>query len=94
MWFELREWRCVMSEMLTLLMAICFLVTGWHFVKRPEVIQQWVLQLHQKNHLVAEMNPLRNWVDKKSFVIAVRVLGVLCCLNFLVLFMALLSLSE
>ena len=84
----------MMNELLTLFMAICFLVTGWHFVKRPEVVQEWVLQLHQKNHLVAEMNPLRNWVDKKSFVIAVRVLGVLCCLNFLMLFIALFSVGE
>ena len=83
-----------MNELLTLLMAICFLVTGWHFVRRPELIQQWVLQLHQKNHLVAEMNPLRNWVDKKSFVSAIRVLGVLCCLNFIMLFLALFSAGE
>ncbi len=79
-----------MNELLTLLMAGSFLVVGWHFVKRPEVIQQWVLQLHQKNHLVAEMNPLRNWIDKKSFVIAVRVLGILSLFNFFMLLMVLL----
>ncbi|VAW86089.1 hypothetical protein MNBD_GAMMA17-498 [hydrothermal vent metagenome] len=83
-----------MNELLTLLMAVCFLVTGWHFVKRPEAIQQWVLQLHQKNHLVAEMNPLRNWIDKKSFVIALRVPGVLSLFNFFMLMMAFFSLQE
>jgi len=81
-----------MNEMLTLLMALCFLLVGWHFVKRPEAIQQWVLQLHQKNHLVAEMNPLRNWIDKKSFAITVRVLGILSLFNFFMLLVPLYSL--
>jgi len=82
-----------MNELLTLFMAICFLMSGWHFVKRPEAIQQWVLLMQQKNHLVAEMNPLRNWIGKKSFVIAVRILGVLCLFNFFMLFMLLFSLQ-
>ena len=82
-----------MSELLTLFMAICFLITGWNFFKRPDVIQQWVLQLQQKNPLVAEMNPLRNWIEKKSFLMAVRVLGVLCLVNAAMLLSALFVLS-
>jgi len=80
-----------MNALLTLIMAICFFVAGWNLLKRPKAIQQWVLQLQQRNSLVAEMNPLRNWVDKKSFLFALRLLGGLCLLNFLMLILALMA---
>lgn len=78
-----------MNELLTLFMAACFGVTGWHCLKRPESIQQWVVQLQQKNRQVAEMNPLRNWVEKAGFVVALRFLGLLCLLNMFMLIYAL-----
>ncbi len=82
-----------MGELLTLFMAICFFVVGWNGVRRPESIQHWIVQLQKSNVLVAEMNPLRNWVEKKSFLIALRILGGLCLVNFIMLLSALLVLS-
>lgn len=70
-----------MNALLTLFMAACFLVVGWHCLKRPVILQQGILQLQQKNPLVAEMNPLRKWIDKKSFVWALQLLGGLSLLN-------------
>ncbi len=82
-----------MNELLTLFMAVCFFVAGWNCLKRPEAIQQWILQLQQKNPLVAEMNPLRNWVDKKSFLLALQLLGGLSLLNFLMLLLPLFAVN-
>ncbi len=83
-----------MNELLTLFMAVCFFVAGWNCLKRPEAIQQWILQLQQKNPLVAEMNPLRNWIDKKSFLYALQLLGVLSLLNFLMLLLASFAIND
>ncbi len=70
-----------MSELLTLLMAVCFLIAGWFLFKHPKAVQQWVVQLQQENRLVAEMNPLRNWIEKQSFLVVAQLLGALCLVN-------------
>ncbi|MBL1260999.1 MAG: hypothetical protein COB33_010765 [Thiotrichaceae bacterium] len=40
------------------------------------------------------MNPLSHWIDKKIFVMALRVLGALSFFNFFMLLMAFFSLQE
>jgi len=70
-----------MSELLTLLMAVCFQITGWFLFQHPKAVQQWAVRLQQKNRLVAEMNPLRNWIEKQSFLVVAQLLGALCLVN-------------
>jgi len=82
-----------MNDLLTLFIAICFFVTGWNCLKRPEAIQQWVVNLQQKKPLVAEMNPFKNWIEKKSFQSALRFIGGLCLLNAFMLIYALMALG-
>ncbi len=55
-----------MNELLTLFMAVCFFVAGWNCLKRPEAIQQWILQL-QQNESAAKLD------RQKEFSICVAV---------------------
>lgn len=75
-----------MNTFLTLVMAICFLISGWSCISKPEVLQRWLLELQQKNQAAAQLNPLRKWVGQRSFLLALRVIGLLCLINALLLF--------
>lgn len=75
-----------MDTLLTLVMAISFLIVGWGCFCKPRAIQRWLIALQQNNSVVAQINPLRNWIEKESFQLALRVAGALCLINAAMLF--------
>ena len=61
----------------TLLVCACFLAGGVIALIWPKRIQTWALAYFNEGPGRAQWNPLRDWMRTSSYVVSLRIVGVL-----------------
>ena len=61
----------------TLLLCAFFLTVGVIALVWPERIQSWTLTFYEEAHGLAKWNPLLDWMRTSSYVVSLRIVGVL-----------------
>ena len=61
----------------TLILCVFFLTVGVIALVFPERIQNWTLTFYEEVHGLAKWNPLLEWMRTSSYVISLRIVGVL-----------------
>jgi hypothetical protein len=54
-----------------------FLATGVIALAWPQSIQRWALRFYEEGQGLAKWNPWRNWMRTSSYVLSLRIVGVL-----------------
>ena len=61
----------------TLFLCAFFLAVGVIALVWPERIQSWILTFHEGAHGFAKWNPLLDWMRTSSYIVSLRIVGVL-----------------
>ncbi len=61
------------------LTALCLFFFGVGIVALvwPERVQDWMLSFHESGSGIARWNPFLNWMRTSSYIVSLRVVGVL-----------------
>ena len=65
---------------LTIIVALVCLVVGVLAVLRPQGIQSYVLRVYERNSRLRKANPFLPWMESRSYVWSLRLLGALAIL--------------
>ncbi|NOY62577.1 MAG: hypothetical protein GXP10_05365 [Gammaproteobacteria bacterium] len=74
-----------MNTFITILMAILFLLAGISCLNRTKEIQRWLIQFFETSPVIARDHPLARWTQQTSFIMLVKLIGVLSIINFIML---------
>ncbi len=73
------------SDLVTLVMAIFFLVVGIKSVNNPRRVQEIVVNFFSATSPTLAEHPFLKWVMSSTATVLVRLIGFLCLVNFTML---------
>ncbi len=71
-----------MQDIVSLFMAISFLIVGIACLHRTKAIQAWIFEFSQRAPAAEAWKGLFMWIQTPKFVIVTRILGIFAMLNF------------
>jgi len=71
-----------MQDIVSLFMAISFLIVGIACLHRTKAIQAWIFDFSQRAPAAEAWKGLFMWIQTPTFVIVTRILGIFAMLNF------------
>ena len=77
------------ETILTILGALACLAVGVISLSRPQVIQNYVLKLYEGQGFARKLNPFLPWMETRSYIWSLRLVGGLAVLISLGIFTAL-----
>jgi hypothetical protein len=74
-----------MKLVFMMLYAIALATGGVFLLWKPFAYQNWILRSYEKNPKAAKYNPFLDWMKSDSYLIVVRLVGVLCLIMAILL---------
>jgi hypothetical protein len=72
-----------MKTFIVLLMGIAYLICGIICIKWPNKIQEYSLKWSEKG--ISKFNPFLEWMKTRSYIISLKIIGMLAILAFFLL---------